>query len=79
VDEWRPSYKLAYHFVTHYDQIVLENLQINGMVRNQHLAKSILDAGWGYFKQRLIDKAAEAGRQVSLVNPAYSYPFYRQL
>jgi transposase len=41
VDEWRPSYKLAYHFVTHYDQIVMENLQINGMVRNQHLAKSI--------------------------------------
>jgi len=64
--------KLAYHFVTHYDQIVLENLQINGMVRNQHLAKSILDVGWGYFKQRLIDKAAEVGRQVSLVNPAYT-------
>lgn len=42
------------------------------MVRNHHLSKSILDAGWGYLKQRLIDKAAEAGRQVYLVDPSYT-------
>jgi hypothetical protein len=42
------------------------------MVRNHRLSKSILDAGWGYLKQRLIDKAAEAGRQVVLVNPAHT-------
>ncbi|HTX92006.1 MAG TPA: transposase, partial [Anaerolineales bacterium] len=34
--------------------------------------KSILDAGWGYLKQHLADKAAEAGRQVVLVNPSYT-------
>lgn len=64
--------KLAHHFITHYDRIALEDLQINAMVRNRHLSKSILDAGWGYLKQRLIDKAAEAGRQVVLVNPAHT-------
>jgi putative transposase len=42
------------------------------MVRNGHLSKSILDAGWGYLKQRLEDKAVEAGRQVVLVNPSYT-------
>jgi putative transposase len=42
------------------------------MVRNHHLSKSILDAGWGYLKQRLADKAVEAGRQIVLVNPAYT-------
>jgi putative transposase len=64
--------KLANHLIMNYDRIALEDLQINGMVRNHHLSKSILDAGWGYLRQRLIDKAAEAGRQVYLVNPAYT-------
>jgi putative transposase len=64
--------KLANQLVMNYDRIAIEDLQINGMVRDHHLSKSILDAGWGYLKGRLIDKAAEAGRQVYLVNPAYT-------
>jgi putative transposase len=64
--------KLANTLITKYDRLVLEDLRINGMVRNHCLSKSILDAGWGYLKQRLMDKAAEAGRQVVLVNPAYT-------
>ncbi len=64
--------KLANNIIANYDRIALEDLQINGMVQNHHLSKSILDAGWGYLKQRLIDKAAEAGRLVVLVNPAYT-------
>lgn len=64
--------KLAHSLITHYDFIALENLPINGMVRNRHLSKSILDAGWGYLQQRLVDKAVEAGRQVVLVHPSYT-------
>lgn len=64
--------KLAHSLISRYDFIALEDLQINGMVRNRHLSKSILDAGWGYLKQRLADKAAEAGRQVALVHPSYT-------
>lgn len=64
--------KLAHSLIAQYDLIALENLQINEMARNHHMPKSILDAGWGYLKQRLIDKAAEAGRQVVLVNPSYT-------
>jgi putative transposase len=44
----------------------------HSVVRNRHLSKSILDAGWDYLKQRLADKAVEAGRQVVLVNPSYT-------
>jgi putative transposase len=62
--------KLANHLIVNYDRIALEDLQIQGMVQNHHLSKSILDAGWAYLKQRLIDKAEEAGRLVVLVNPA---------
>lgn len=64
--------KSAHSLIVRYDFIALEDLQIRGMVRNRHLSKSILDAGWGYLKQRLADKAAEAGRQVVLVNPSYT-------
>jgi hypothetical protein len=31
-----------------------------------------LDAGWGYLRQHLADKAADAGRQVVLVNPSHT-------
>ncbi len=62
--------KIAHSLIVRYDFIALEDLQINGMVRNHHLSKSILDAGWGTLKRGLFDKAAEAGRQVILVNPA---------
>lgn len=64
--------KLVHHFIMHYDIIALEDLQIKGMVRNHHLSKSILDAGWGYLKTHLVSKAVEAGREVVLVNPAYT-------
>lgn len=64
--------KLAHSLIVRYDFMVLEDLHIPGMVRNHHLSKSILDAGWGYLKQRLADKAVEAGRQIVLVNPAYT-------
>ena len=64
--------KLANHFISHYDRIAIEDLQITGMVQNHLSRKSILDAGRGYLKQRLIDKAAEAGRLVVLENPAYT-------
>ena len=65
-------HKLAYDLVENYDLIALEKLQITNMVRNKHLSKSILDSGWGYFKQQLAYKAERAGRKVVFVNPAYT-------
>ena len=62
--------KVAYTLITEYDRIALERLQITNMVKNRRLAKSILDAGWGYLVRHLTCKAAEAGRVVCLVNPA---------
>ncbi|HWQ14184.1 MAG TPA: transposase [Roseiflexaceae bacterium] len=64
--------KLVHRLITHYDRIALEDLRIPAMVRNRHLAKSILDAGWGYLVQHLTRKAAEAGRVVLLVDPRYT-------
>lgn len=64
--------KLANDLMQRYDVIAVEDLRITHMVRNRHLAKSILDAGWGYFVQRLHAKAEDAARAVHEVNPAYT-------
>jgi len=64
--------KLAHGLVERFDRIALEDLQIANMAQNGHLSTSILDTGWGYLKQHLAYKAAEAGRVVYWVNPAYT-------
>ena len=64
--------KLAHRLVTQYDRIALEDLRTANMIRNGHLSKSIMDAGWNYLAQRLASKAEEAGKLVSLVDPAYT-------
>jgi putative transposase len=61
--------KLAHSLVESHDRIALEDLSIARMVHG-NLAKSILDAGWGYLVQRLHDKAESAGRVVVLVDPS---------
>lgn len=65
-------HKLSFNLVQSYDAIALEDLQIKNMARNPHLSKSILDSGWGQFKQYLTYKAVNAGREICLVNPAYT-------
>jgi len=64
--------KLVNDLVSRYDRIALEDLQISNLVHNHHLSKSILDAGWGYFRQQLASKAEYAGKLVVVVPPAYT-------
>jgi putative transposase len=42
--------------------IVIEDLNVTGMVRNRSLAKAISDCGWGTFRSMIEYKAARAGR-----------------
>jgi putative transposase len=65
-------HKLSTELVLENDGIALEDLSVRNMVRNKHLSKSILDSGWGIFKQYLTYKAVSAGREIRLVNPAYT-------
>ncbi len=65
-------HKTALDVIRRYDHITIEDLNVCGMVRNHHLAKSISDAGWNQFARILTSKAANAGREVILVNPAYT-------
>jgi putative transposase len=65
-------FKEAGKLVNQYQSIKVEDLNVQGMVRNHHLAKSISDAGWGQFIMIVIFKAEEAGREVIKVNPSYT-------
>ena len=57
-------HKTANYYVKNYGKIYIEDLNVKGMVKNHHLAKSISDASWGKFFELLKYKAEEAGREV---------------
>jgi putative transposase len=65
-------HKTALALVRQYDTISHEDLQTANLVKNHQLAKSISDAGWGAFLSILSFKAAEAGKAVVAVPPAYT-------
>lgn len=61
--------KLSRYYVNRYDLIAVEDLNVKGMVRNNHLARHISDASWNKFKQLLSYKAESAGKTMVCVNP----------
>ena len=58
--------------VNRFQVIAVEDLQVNRMVHNHCLAKSIMDAAWSQFAACLAYKAENAGRRFIAVNPAYT-------
>ena len=66
------AHKEARKIVQQYDEIAVEDLNIKGLVKNHHLAKSISDAAWGTFINTLASKAAEAGKRVWKVAAPYT-------
>lgn len=63
------NHKTSRILVNTYDKIVFEKLQIQNMVKNRHLSKSINDAGWYQLIEMTKYKAECAGKVVVLVNP----------
>jgi len=63
------NHKLSTDLVNNYDHVVFERLQIQNMLKNHCLAKSIVDASWSQLINLTIYKAEYAGKVVELVNP----------
>jgi IS605 OrfB family transposase len=63
------AHQVSRQLVNHYDLIAFEDLKITNMVKNHHLAKSIVDAGWNQLVQFTTYKAESAGKRVVLVDP----------
>lgn len=58
------QHKTACSLISKYDFIAIENLNVQGMVRNHSLARGISDVGWAGFADKLESKAVEAGKRV---------------
>lgn len=61
-------HKLSRKLVDENQIIVLENLNVKGMLKNHRLAQAISDAGWAEFAHMVEYKAAWAGRTFLQVN-----------
>ena len=64
--------KTARALCTSNDVIVLENLNVRGLVKNHNLAKSISDVSWSLFRDWLEYFGNIFNRDVIAVNPAYT-------
>jgi putative transposase len=64
-------HRTSARLVRDHDVIVIEDLNVAGMVRNRSLAKAISDCGWGTFRRMLAYKAARAGRHLIVIDRWY--------
>ena len=65
-------HKLSLRLVREFDSVVFEDLNIAGLLKNHHLAKSISDAAWGTFILIHEGKASSAGRRVVKIPAAFT-------
>ena len=59
------------HLIDENQVIVMEDLNVKGMVRNHKLAESISEVNWGEFRRILAYKAAWHGRQLVFIDRFY--------
>ncbi|MEU6246909.1 RNA-guided endonuclease TnpB family protein [Glycomyces sp. NPDC047010] len=64
-------HKTSTRIVRGNDLIAVEDLNVNGMVKNHRLARPISDAAWGEFRRMLEYKAERAGRILAVVDRWY--------
>ena len=64
--------KVSYEIISENQVIVSENLQIQNMVKNRHLAKSISDVSWYELTRQLEYKAKWNGREYIKIDTFYA-------
>ncbi|WP_300913848.1 IS200/IS605 family accessory protein TnpB-related protein, partial [Faecalibaculum rodentium] len=59
-------HKMTTGMTERYDEIVIEDLNVRGMVKNHKLARSICDAGFHQIRRMLEYKCAQKGRKLTV-------------
>ena len=65
-------HKLSRKYADEYGRVYAENLNISGLLKNRHLAKSISDASWNMFLNMLSYKLKMLARELVLVPAHYT-------
>ena len=58
-------HRTSIRLVRENDVIVIEDLNVSGVVRNRHLARAISDCGWAEFRRQLAYKCERYGRHLN--------------
>lgn len=61
-------HQLTTYLVRHHDEIVIEDLNVAGMMKNRRLAQRIADVGFYEFRRQLLYKAERAGVRVTVAD-----------
>jgi putative transposase len=61
-------HRVSTRLVRDHDVIVIEDLNVAGMMRNRSLAKAISDCGWGTFRSMLEYKCERYGRRLIVID-----------
>lgn len=64
-------HKLTAYLANKYSEISIEDLNIVGMSKNHHLAKSVMDASFGEFRRQLEYKTTRTGARLNIVDRWY--------
>lgn len=64
-------HKTSTQLVRSADTIVIEDLNVSGMVKNRRLARVISDCGWGEFRRQLGYKCERYGRELVVIDRWY--------
>ena len=64
-------HRASTRLIRQHDVIVIEDLNVAGMVRNRHLARAISDSGWGEFRRQLAYKCERYGRELIVIDRWY--------
>ena len=73
IENTRKDYlhKLTTFLTKNYKEIVIEDLNVAGMIKNHYLAKAISDLGWYEFKRQLTYKSKLRGNNLIVVDRWY--------
>ena len=64
-------HRVSTRLVRDNDMIVIEDLNVSGMVRNRRLARVICDCGWAEFRRQLEYKCSRYGRDLIVIDRFY--------